>query len=65
MNVLQRYQIAIQGLLIGLAFSVASSVHAQNLVKNPGFNDPIDPLGSSGATNWAPYYVYGTADDFA
>jgi hypothetical protein len=65
MIVLQRYQLATQALLFGLALFIASSVQAQNLLKNPGFNDPIDPVGSSGATNWAPYYVYGTADDFA
>jgi hypothetical protein len=65
MIVFQRYQFATEVLLIGLALFVASSGLAQNLIKNPSFNDPIDPVGSSGTTNWTTYYVYGTADDFA
>jgi len=65
MNLLPRYQIVTQGLLLGLALLIAGSASAQNLLKNPSFNDPIDPVGSAGTTNWTTYYVYGTAADFA
>ena len=58
-------QSALRGLLPGLAFLLCASVPAQNLLKNGSFENPIDPEGSSGTTNWTVVYVYGGPADFA
>ena len=60
-----RSQSAARGLFLGLAFLLCASVNAQNLLKNGSFENPIDPEGSSGTTNWTVVYAYGGPDDFA
>ena len=58
-------QYAARGLLLGLAFLLGASLNAQNLLKNGSFENPIDPPGSSGTTNWTLVYAYGGPADFA
>ena len=62
-----RYQLAARGLLLGCAWLLLGSASAQNLLKNPGFEsplDPWDPLGlSGGKTNWTLVYVDGGPGD--
>ena len=60
-----RSQFAAQGLFLGLAFLLCASVNAQNLLRNASFENPIDPVGSSGTTNWTLVYAYGGPADFA
>lgn len=60
-----RYQFAARGLFLGLTFLLCASLNAQNLLKNGSFENPIDPPGSSGTTNWALVYAYGGPADFA
>ncbi len=47
------------------AFCLLNVGRAQNLLQNPGFENPIDPEGSSGTTNWTIVYQYGNAEDFS
>jgi hypothetical protein len=58
-------QMAARGLLPGLVVLLCASVNAQNLLKNGSFENPIDPEGSSGMTNWTVVYAYGGPADFA
>jgi len=44
---------------------LCGSASGQNLLQNPGFEDPIDPEGSNGTTNWTIVYAYGNAEDFS
>jgi hypothetical protein len=64
-----RYQLAARGLLLGCAWLLLGSASAQNLLKNPGFEsplDPWDPLGlSGGKTNWTLVYALGGPGDWA
>jgi hypothetical protein len=53
------------GVFLGLAFFLCASVSAQNLLKNGSFENPIDPPGWSGTTNWTLVYAYGGPADFA
>jgi len=52
-------------LLLAFAVLLSASASAQNLLKNASFENPIDPPGSSGTTNWALVYAYGGPGDFA
>jgi hypothetical protein len=52
-------------LVVVLVCLVLASVNAQNLLKNGSFENPIDPQGSSGTTNWTVVYAYGGPADFA
>jgi len=54
---------AVSQLVVLLLFG--GSAGAQNLLQNPGFENPIDPEGSSGTTNWTIVYKYGNAEDFS
>jgi hypothetical protein len=63
-------QLAARRLLLGCcACLLLASAGAQNLLKNPGFEsplDPWDPLGlSGGKTNWTLVYTSGGPGDFA
>jgi hypothetical protein len=60
-----RCQFVGRGLLLAFAALLCASVSAQNLLKNGSFESPIDPVGSSGTTNWALVYAYGGPADFA
>ncbi len=64
-----RYQLAARGLLLSCAWLLLASASAQNLLRNPGFEsplDPWDPLGlSGGKTNWTVVYASGGPGDFA
>jgi hypothetical protein len=60
-----RSRFAAGGLFLGLACLLCASVNAQNLLNNPSFESPIDPVGSSGTTNWTVVYAYGGPGDFA
>ncbi len=50
-----------------LAILLCAPVGAQttNLLKNFSFEDPIDPPGADGTTNWTTVYAYGGPADFA
>jgi hypothetical protein len=60
-----RCQVAARVLLAGLAALVCGSLSAQNLLKNPGFESPIEPPGSAGTNNWTVVYVYGGPSDLS
>jgi hypothetical protein len=53
------------GTALAVALFLCASAGAQNLLKNFSFEDPIDPPGSAGLTNWALVYAYGGPADFA
>ena len=60
-----RSRFAARASLVGLGCLLGASVNAQNLLKNGSFENPIDPQGSSGTTNWTVVYAYGGPADFA
>jgi hypothetical protein len=60
-----RSQFGALGVFLGLAFLFCASLNAQDLLKNGSFENPIDPEGSSGTTNWTVVYAYGGPADFA
>jgi hypothetical protein len=64
-----RWELAARGLLLGWACLLLSSASAQNLLKNPGFESPLDPWDplaqSGGKTNWTVGYASGGPGDFA
>ena len=49
----------------GCTLLLCVSGNAQNLLKTPSFESPIDPPGSSGTTKWAVVYAYVGPADFA
>jgi len=59
-----RQQFVGVGLLFGCAVLLCASAGAQNLLKNGSFENPIDPEGSSGTTNWVVVYAHGAASDW-
>jgi hypothetical protein len=56
---------ATREVLLGCIVLLCVSSNAQNLLKNASFENPIDPEGSSGTTNWTVVYAYGGPGDFA
>ena len=58
-------RMAAQALLAGLAVLASGSLCAQNLLKNPDFEAPIDPAGSPGTNNWTVVYGYGGPSDLS
>jgi len=60
---LSRKSFATLALILGLAFFSYVSASAQNLINNPGFNDPIS-TNTSVWNNWVIGYDYGSKDDF-
>ena len=50
---------------LAFALFLCASASAQNLLNNFSFEDPIDPPGSPGLTNWALVFAYGGPADFA
>ncbi len=56
--VISRCRLAACGLLMGLVLLSSGSVDAQNLVRNPDFEEPLGP------DNWTIEYVLGGPNDF-